>query len=65
MTAKSTAHYERFAATRERMFAESLFRHRVTDMQYTADGSEIWIGQRSLVTTKAPEPSTRGLLLIR
>ncbi|HHL5768826.1 TPA: major capsid protein, partial [Klebsiella quasipneumoniae] len=41
VTAKSLAHYERFAATRERMFAESLFRHRVTDMQYTADGSEI------------------------
>ena len=38
VTAKSLAHYERFTATRERMFAESLFRHRVTDMQYTADG---------------------------
>ncbi|GEC68535.1 hypothetical protein RTE01_31700 [Raoultella terrigena] len=38
VTAKSLAHYERFAATRERMFAESLFRHQVTDMEYTADG---------------------------
>ena len=41
VTAKGLAHYERFAATREKMFAESLFRHRVIDMQYTADGSEI------------------------
>ncbi|EOY8032659.1 major capsid protein [Raoultella planticola] len=41
VTAKSLAHYERFTATRERMYAEALFRHRVTDMQYTADGSEI------------------------
>ncbi|PXM31876.1 phage capsid protein, partial [Klebsiella variicola] len=38
VTAKGLAHHERFAATRERMFAESLFRHRVTDMEYTADG---------------------------
>ena len=38
VTAKGLAHYERFAATREKMFAESLFRHRVIDMQYTQDG---------------------------
>lgn len=38
VTAKGLAHYERFAATKEKMFAESLFRHRVIDMQYTQDG---------------------------
>lgn len=38
VTSKSLAHYERFAATREKMFAEAIFRHRVTDMQFTADG---------------------------
>ncbi len=38
VTAKGLAMQDRFAATRERMFAEALFRHRVTDMQYTADG---------------------------
>ena len=38
VTAKGLAHYERFAATREKMFAESLFHHRVIDMQYTQDG---------------------------
>ncbi|SAQ11548.1 Uncharacterised protein [Klebsiella michiganensis] len=42
VTAKGLAHHERFAATREKMFAEALFRHRVTDMQYTADGPMDW-----------------------
>lgn len=37
-TAKALAHHERFAATREKMFAEALFRHRVTDMEFTQDG---------------------------
>lgn len=38
VTAKSLAHHDRFSATREKMFAEALFRHRVTDMEYTAEG---------------------------
>lgn len=38
VTAKAIAHHERFAATKEKMFAEALFRHRVTDMQFTQDG---------------------------
>lgn len=38
VTAKGLAHHERFSATREKLFAEAIFRHRVTDMEYTADG---------------------------
>ena len=64
VTAKGLAHHERFAATRERMFAESLFAI-VSPIWNTPLMARSWIGQRNLAMTRAPEPSTRVLLLIR